>query len=42
MRLPGRRPVADHTLTLVAVGLVACGLLAGGLFVALERGEVSL
>ena len=33
MRLPGRRPVADHTLTLVAVGLVACGLLAGGLFI---------
>ncbi|MFO7834497.1 MAG: nitrous oxide reductase accessory protein NosL, partial [Halohasta sp.] len=33
MRFPGRRLVADHTLALLAVGLVGCGLLAGGLFV---------
>ena len=32
MRFPGGRLVADHTLALLAVGLVACGLLAGGVF----------
>ncbi|MEA1931374.1 MAG: right-handed parallel beta-helix repeat-containing protein [Euryarchaeota archaeon] len=34
MRTPFGRLLADHTLALLAVGLLVCGLLAGGLFVA--------
>jgi len=34
MRTPFGRLLADHTLGVVAVGLLVCGLLAGGLFVA--------
>ena len=32
MRFPGSRLVADHSLVLLAVVLVGCGLLAGGVF----------